>query len=107
MIFKRIALALVVSFAAAQAIADTASETVTETTTEIEKKDVKVFCSKKDENDAATQCQKWLEAQKISLGARVLTSHCGNGNIGDQDCLFKATGEITFLLKETKKETKR
>ena len=107
MIAKMLVMAALTIVTTGPLAAQVAGETVTETTTEIEKKDVKVFCSKKDDADAGAQCEKWLAAQKATLGARVLTAHCGNGDIGTTDCLFKAQGEVTFVLKESKKETKR
>lgn len=70
---------------------------------EQQKTDNKVFCSKKSEEDAQQKCQSWLDKQEKNLGDRVLTSFCSEGEISAADgCLYRARGEIKYLLKVLK-----
>jgi hypothetical protein len=81
----------------------------TETVEEQDKSEVKIFCSKVSEKEAAAACQKWLEAQSKTLGQRLLTSYCSEGEMqsNNSGCLYKATGELKYVLKKYKTETER
>ena len=80
----------------------------TEVVEEQEKSEIKVFCSKTSSQDATNLCEKWLGQQNKSLGARLLTSHCSNGDMSsDTNCLYKATGEVKYMLKKYRTETER
>lgn len=81
----------------------------TETVEEQEKSEVKVFCSKTSEKEAMASCQKWLDAQSKTLGQRLLTSYCSEGELQSNNtgCLYKATGELKYVLKKFRTETER
>ncbi len=81
----------------------------TETVEEQEKTEVKVFCAKGSEKEAVAACQKWLDAQSKTLGQRLLTSYCSEGELqsNNSGCLYKATGELKYVLKKFKTETER
>jgi hypothetical protein len=82
----------------------------TEVIEETEKKEVRVFCSKKSEQDAKQECDQWLKQQKETLGDRVLTSFCGTAEIStvqSSSCLYKSMGEIKYILKKYRTETIR
>ena len=83
------------------------AEERSETITEMERRERRTFCSTKDEGEAAALCQKWLDAQKLSLKNRLLTSHCSTGSLGELNCLYKAEGELTYVLEERRKETRK
>ncbi len=85
------------------------SNSKTETVEEQEKSEVKVFCSKNSEKEAVSACQKWLDAQVKTLGPRLLTSYCGEGELqtANSGCLYKATGELKYVLKKFKTETEK
>ena len=90
-------------------LARAASHTKTETIEEQEKAEVKIFCSKNSEKEAVNSCQKWLDAQTKTLGTRLLTSYCGEGELqtGNSGCLYKSTGELKYVLKKFKTETEK
>ncbi len=90
-------------------VAYSGQQTKTETIEEQEKVELKVFCSKSSEKEAQNNCQKWLEAQSKTLGNRLLTSYCGEGELqtGNSACLYKSTGELKYLLKKFKTETEK
>ena len=80
----------------------------TETVEEQEKTEIKVFCSKNNEKEALNLCEKWLEKQSKSLGERLLTGSCSQGDqTADAACLYKATGDLKFVLKKYRTETER
>ena len=81
----------------------------TEIVEEQEKSEVKVFCSKSSEKDAAQNCQKWLESQSKTLGPRLLLNYCSEGELqtGNNGCLYKSTGELRYILKKYKTETEK
>ena len=91
------------------AVAWAGSNAKTETVEEEEKTEVKYFCSKNDEKEAMHFCQKWLEAQSKTLGQRLLTSHCGEGELqtGNSACLYRSSGELKYVLKKFRTETER
>ena len=75
---------------------------------EQDKTDTKVFCSKNNEKEAASLCEKWLDKQTKSLGDRMLTSNCSQGDMSsDTGCLYKATGEIKYVMKKYRRDTTR
>ncbi len=75
---------------------------------EQDKTDTKVFCSKIDEKDAVSLCEKWIEKQHKTLGDRMMTSNCSQGDMSsDSGCLYKATGEIKYLMKKYRRDTIR
>lgn len=90
------------SFAAAQA-------TKTEIVEETEKSEVKIFCSKNSEKEALATCEKWLEQQSKSLGQRLLTSYCSQGEIASNPngCLYRTTGELKYVLRKYRSETEK
>ena len=70
---------------------------------EREKSDSQVFCSKKSEEEAASKCKDWLVQQQKTLGDRLLTSFCSDGEISSAEgCLYRARGEIKYVLKPAK-----
>ena len=76
---------------------------------ETEKTEIKIFCSKSSEKDAVSLCQQWLGVQQKSLGSRLLTSFCGQGEIVSDNpgCLYRATGELRYILKKHRIETSK
>lgn len=75
---------------------------------EQDKTESQVFCSKNNEKEAASLCEKWIEKQHKTLGDRMLTSNCSQGDMSsDSGCLYKATGEIKYLMKKFRRETDR
>ncbi len=84
------------------------SSSKTEIVEEQEKSETKVFCSKVSEKAAVTDCEKWLGTQAKSLGSRLLTSYCSAGEISTNNtaCLYKATGELKYVLKTYRTEEK-
>lgn len=85
------------------------TSTKTETVEEQEKTEVKVFCAKGSEKEAAILCQKWIDSQVKSLGQRLLTSHCTEGELqtSGSGCLYRSTGELKYVLKKFKTETEK
>ncbi|RYZ54747.1 MAG: hypothetical protein EOP07_15455 [Proteobacteria bacterium] len=80
----------------------------TEVVEEQDKNETKTFCSKVNERDAVIQCEKWLEKQTKSLGERLLTSNCSQGDMSsDTGCLYKAVGDVKFMMKKYRTETER
>jgi hypothetical protein len=78
----------------------------TETVEEDQKTETKVFCSKASEKDAQQLCEKWLAQQSKSLGERLLTSYCSQGEISTETgCLYRASGELRFVLKKVQTDT--
>lgn len=78
----------------------------TETVDEGQQTESKTFCSKTSEQDAQTTCEKWLDQQTKSLGERLLTSFCSQGEIStDVGCLYRSQGEVKFVLKRVRNET--
>lgn len=70
---------------------------------EREKSDSQVFCSKKSEEEAAAKCKDWVAQQQKTLGDRLLTSFCSDGEISSAEgCLYRARGEIKYVLKPAK-----
>ena len=83
------------------------STSKTEIVEESEKTEVKIFCSKTSEKDAVQMCTRWLEQQSKTLGQRLLTSYCSQGelNTGNAACLYQANGELKYVLKKYRTET--
>jgi hypothetical protein len=80
----------------------------TEVVEEQDKAETKIFCSKVNERDAVIQCEKWLEKQTKSLGERLLTSNCSQGDMSsDTGCLYKAVGDVKYMMKKYRTETER
>jgi hypothetical protein len=97
-----------IAFGSLSGLALAASSSKTEIVEEQEKSETKVFCSKVSEKAAVTDCEKWLGAQTKSLGSRLLTSYCSAGELSTNNsaCLYKATGEIKYVLKTYRTEEK-
>ena len=80
----------------------------TEVVEEQDKSETKVFCSKNSEQEAANLCEKWLQRQTKSLGERLLTSSCTPGDMSsDTGCLYKATGDLKYVMRKYRTETER
>ena len=75
---------------------------------EKEQKDTKVFCSKSSEQAAKKDCQLWLDAQKKSLGDRLLTAYCSTAELKsealDKGCLYRSMGELKYVLRTYRSE---
>lgn len=84
-----------------------AATTKTEVVEETEKTEVKIFCSKASEKEALGLCEKWLGAQSKTLGQRLLTSYCSQGEqtTNAPACLYRATGELKYVLRKYRTET--
>ena len=80
----------------------------TEIVEEQPKTENKTFCAKGNAQEAEALCAKWLTRQLKTLGDKVLTSNCTAGDMTtDANCLYKAEGDITWLLKKYRTETER
>ncbi len=80
----------------------------TEIVEEQDKTETKVFCSKNSESEAVSLCEKWLEKQSKTLGERLLTSSCSQGEMSaESSCLYRATGDLKFMMKKYRTETER
>lgn len=80
----------------------------TEVVEEQEKSESKVFCSKNSASEAAALCEKWLDRQSKSLGQRLLTSSCSQGDqTAEAACLYRATGDLKYALKKYRTDTER
>ncbi len=86
-----------------------ASSTKTEIVEETEKLETKIFCSKTSEKEALSGCEKWLETQSKTLGPRLLTSYCSQGELvsNNAGCLYRATGELKYVLRKYRTETEK
>lgn len=74
---------------------------------ETEKRETRRFCSKNSGRNAQKECQKWLSQQSKTLGKRLLTSYCSQGqsNKSINDCMYKSVGELKYVLKTYRTET--
>ncbi len=78
----------------------------TETVEETPRTETQRFCAKTNAEEAKRQCDSWLQRQLKTLGDKVLTSNCSNGDMTtDTSCLFRADGEVTYALKKHKSST--
>lgn len=103
---KVFALATVACLLTAPAMAKTLLKT--EVVEEQEKSEIRVFCSKNNAQEAVNLCEKWLDKQTRTLGDRLLTSACSQGDqTTDPNCLYKATGDLKYALKKFRTETER
>ena len=72
------------------------------------KTETKTFCAKGNAEEAELQCEKWLNRQVKTLGDKVLTSSCSSGDMTtDSNCLYKAQGDVTWVMKKHRTETER
>ena len=81
----------------------------TEIVEETEKLEAKIFCSKTSEKEALQSCEKWLDQQSKTLGARLLTSYCSAGELQNNQasCLYRSNGELKYVLKKYRTETEK
>lgn len=104
---KSIISAFLTAFVSASAFAH-GTTLKTETIEELPKTETKNFCAKGNAEEAEKECDKWLKNQLKSLGDKVLTSNCSSGDMTtDTNCLFKAQGEVTWVMKKNRIETER
>lgn len=104
---KVLATAFMTGFLATSAFAH-GTTLKTETIEELPKTETKTFCAKGNAEEAQKQCETWLNRQLKTLGDKVLTSNCSVGDMTtDTNCLFKAQGDVTWVMKKNRIETER
>lgn len=100
-------LALLTCFMVPGAFAKTVIHTE-EVVEEQDKSETKAFCSKNSEKEAVSLCETWLEKQSKTLGDRLLTSSCSQGEMtSDTGCLYKATGDLKYMMKKYRRDRDR
>ncbi|MFW7377471.1 MAG: hypothetical protein ACOH5I_01525 [Oligoflexus sp.] len=75
---------------------------------EAEKQDMKMFCSKTSEQASKKDCEVWLNAQKKTLGDRLLTAFCSSSEVSAEvksNCMYRTVGEIKYVLRKYRTET--
>jgi hypothetical protein len=75
---------------------------------EQERRDTKMFCSKTNEQAAKRECEQWLDAQRKTLGDRLLTAYCSASEISSEPtsaCLYRSVGELKYVLRSYRTET--
>lgn len=74
---------------------------------ETEKRETRRFCSKKSADEARKECERWMSHQSKSLGDRLLTSYCDQGELNTDvqgSCMYRVIGEVKYVLKTFRTE---
>lgn len=81
----------------------------TEIVSETVHKESQNFCSKRSAIRAQEKCQKWVNQQRKSLGDRVLTFYCEEGEQAISPaapCSYRSLGSVSYILKSYRTETR-